>query len=360
MNVRPDKMPQARARPDGRPTGATGRGGPGGGHVAIEGFAVETRDGLIFTVKGLVHPPGGTVAYLRYVPDAAGDRRHRGQRYRRVSGLAAQLAELRARGLDYVADDPTLGLSVQVVPEAQVRVVHDPRERLAQLAARGATDALEEAAVVLCRLVATAAGVSLDAVGVTGSLLFGLQNAGSDLDIVVYGADECRAVHGALHRLMREEGAPLSPPAAAELAAIAARHREDTPISDADFLRLQARKVNEGRFGAHGFFVRFVKLPQETRERYGDPVYEPLGPMTVRGWVHDASEALFTPCRYGVAEVTCEHGPGAAVNEIVSFRGRFADQAERGDHVHARGTVERVVWRSGAAGVRLVVGAPGD
>jgi len=336
------------------PVGFPRRSGP------LEGFAVETGDGLIFTVKGLVHPPDGTVAYLRYVPDVAGDRWRRGQRYRRLSGLAVQLAELRARGLDYVADDPALGPAVQVVPRADIRVVHDPRERLARLAARGPGGSLEKAAVELCRLVAASAGVPDEALGVTGSLLLGLQNAGSDLDIVVYGAEECRAVHGALQQLMRECGPRLQPPTSSDLASIAAAHRVDTPISDADFARLQARKVNEGRFDGRAFFVRFVRRPDEVRERYADPVYEPLGGATIRGRVKDASEALFTPCRYVVGDVTCEEGPGAAVSEVVSFRGRFTDQAERGDHLHARGMVERVVWRAGAPGVRLVAGAPGD
>jgi len=50
----------------------------------------------------------------------------------------------------------------------------------------------------------------------------------------------------------------------------------------------------------------------------------------------------------------------APLREIVSFRGRFADQARDGERVRARGTLERVFPRSGAPFVRLVVGAPGD
>ena len=42
---------------------------------AVEGFAVETLEGLIFTVKGMVHPPHRLIAYLRFMPDAEGDRK---------------------------------------------------------------------------------------------------------------------------------------------------------------------------------------------------------------------------------------------------------------------------------------------
>jgi predicted nucleotidyltransferase len=49
------------------------------------------------------------------------------------------------------------------------------------------------------------------------------------------------------------------------------------------------------------------------------------------------------------------------VSELVSFRGRFADQARAGQRVRAVGAVERVIWRDGHATVRLVVGGrPGD
>ena len=36
--------------------------------VAFEGDFLETNDGLIFDVKGLLHPPERKIAYLRYIP----------------------------------------------------------------------------------------------------------------------------------------------------------------------------------------------------------------------------------------------------------------------------------------------------
>lgn len=66
---------------------------------AVEGAAVETGDGMLFTVKGVVHPPHRVVAYLRYVPDPDGARRRGRDRYRRVYSVADQEAALRARRL---------------------------------------------------------------------------------------------------------------------------------------------------------------------------------------------------------------------------------------------------------------------
>ena len=99
------------------------------------------------------------------------------------------------------------------------------------------------------------------ALGLTGSLLFGLHAATSDIDLVVYGDGPCRKVHAALARLLDDPSTEVARPRGDELAAIHAVHREDTPLSAADFVRMQAGKVNEGRYSGRPYFVRFVKLP---------------------------------------------------------------------------------------------------
>jgi predicted nucleotidyltransferase len=335
--------------------------------VAVEGFAVEASDGLVFTVKGLVHPPDRLVAYLRYVPDPSGERERGDRRYRRVYRFADQLEALEAlgeRGRSYLVRDPMAGVVLQSVPRDEVRRVYDPCLRLRELAGEGPADAVEEGALGLAELLRDAAGVPRPALGLTGSLLLGLHTPASDIDLVVYGAEACRAVHGALGTLLDEPSSAVRRPESGELAAIHAAHGEETPLSAQQFARLQAAKVNEGRYAARSFFVRFVKRPGEVAERYGDPRYEPLGAALVEARVADAADALFTPCRYVLEDAAVVQGPGqhaaAELREIVSFRGRFAGQARAGEHVRARGTLERVVPRASAPFRRLVVGAAGD
>jgi predicted nucleotidyltransferase len=325
--------------------------------AALEGAAVETDAGLIFTVKGVVHPPGRVVAYLRYLPDERGERVREGRRYRRVYGFAEQEDALRALGLSYAVDDPMLGARVEAVPWDDVSCLHEPRERLQRLRAAGSDDPLVEDALALAELLRGSAAVPPAALGLTGSLLFGLHAPSSDIDLVVYGEAESRQVHAALSRLLDDPSAAPARPRGAELATIHAAHREDTPLSLADFARLQAGKVNEGRFAGRPFFVRFVKLPGEVPERYGDPRFEPVGPAVVEAMVTDAADALFTPCRYSLSEPRFPAGARADdLREVVSFRGRFADQARAGDTVRARGGLERAVWRDGRVSTRLVVG----
>ncbi len=351
-------MVSAQASPPG---GAGARGGlpevP-----PIEGFALECRDGLIFTVKGHAHPPGRTVAYLRYAPDPRGPRRRAGVRYRRLYAFGEQLEELARHDEDYVVDDRVLGVRVQTVPHDRVRRVHDPRARLRELREAGPGDAVEEAALAVCELLESESGLPPGSAGLTGSLLFGLHEAASDVDVVVYGELEGHAVRDAWSRLLRDPGAPVRLPDTGELAALGATHRRDTPLTPEDFVRLQLRKVNESRFAGRSVFLRFVKLPWETPETYGDPRYESLGTIGLRARVTDDADALFSPCSYRIDRVTALEGPvPAGLDEIVSFRGRFAEQARAGEVVEARGTVERVSWAHGAVGARLIVGgARGD
>ncbi|MCL4367878.1 MAG: nucleotidyltransferase domain-containing protein [Actinobacteria bacterium] len=175
----------------------------------IEGFAVETADGLIFTVKGMVHPPERIVSYLRYVPDSAGERMRGGVRYRRVYAFEEQETLLRSRWSAYLWEDPQSGLLLQAVPREHIRRVYDPLSRLRDLSQKGPTDPLEEATLALAELLRETAGIPSQALGLSGSLLLGLHHLESDIDLVVYGEDESREVHRALSVLLDSPSAPV-------------------------------------------------------------------------------------------------------------------------------------------------------
>jgi predicted nucleotidyltransferase len=328
----------------------------------IEGFAVDTVDGLVFTVKGIVQPPERIVAYLRYVPDPGGERVRAGLRYRRVYGVEEQEALLRSRWPSYLWEDQVSGVRLQAVPWEDVRRVYDPCSRLRDIWVEGPTDPLEEAALSLAELLAGAAAVPLEDLGLSGSLLLGLHRPESDIDLVVYGEEASKRVRRALSILLDDPSAPVQRPRGEQLAAIHEMHREETPLSPSDFALLQARKVNEGRFRGRSYFIRFVKRAHEVSERYGDPRYQRLGSVLIRARVADDRDALFTPCRYAVEGVAVLEGvPAEDLREIVSFRGRFAEQARTREWVSAQGVLERVIPRALPSYHRLTVGGrPGD
>jgi len=114
----------------------------------------------------------------------------------------------------------------------------------------------------------------------------------------------------------------------------------------------------QGKFAETDYFIRFVKDFSEIDEVYGDNQYKNVGYTKIRATILDSSESVFTPCKYGVknAEVIEGSKPGS-IQEIVSFRGRFCEQAETSDEIIAQGKVERVTDnRQDSEYYRLLIG----
>jgi predicted nucleotidyltransferase len=86
-----------------------------------------------------------------------------------------------------------------------------------------------------------------------------------------------------------------------------------------------------------------------------------LGQARIRARVLDDADALFTPCVYGIEQVTSEGSClSGAVREIISFRGRFSEQARGGEWIIAQGSLERVTEKRGEKYLRLVLGEHPD
>ncbi len=325
----------------------------------LEGFAVETVEKLIFAVKGLVHPPDRLIAYLRYLPDPAGNRIREGVNYRRVYRFKEQHQIIQTQYPAYLHDESAFGIRMQSVPFKRIRRVYDPRGRLTDIYTYGPKDLLEENALALGNLLAQTANVPLENLGISGSLLYGLHHSTSDVDIVVYGETESRAVYRALRHLLGNPSDSVRPLDRDQLMSLHASHRPEVPLTFADFARLQSRKVNEFFFKEFQCFTMFVKWPDEWGERYADPSFEQLGNAKILARVKDDRDSIFTPCRYLIEDVIFlmgGSGPGSDLKEVISFRGLFSDQARAGEWVLAKGSLERVIPQSAPVYYRLTVG----
>ena len=71
-----------------------------------EGDFIETFDGNIFDVKGLVHPSDKVIAFIRYTPDQKGERKRDGTIYRKMYPLSERYQLLRERFPQYLIHDP--------------------------------------------------------------------------------------------------------------------------------------------------------------------------------------------------------------------------------------------------------------
>jgi uncharacterized protein len=325
---------------------------------AREGDFVVTSENLFFDVKGLLHPPGRVVAFIRYFADEKGKRKKDGVTYGKVYSFSERYELLRTRFPKYVVYDPVFDETVCEVPETDIKRRYDPIEKLSQLRASGNLDLLEERAMRLVEKLKEKSNVPGNALGISGSILVGLQEPESDVDPIVYGSENCRRVYSSLRELLKEPSSRIRPYTMGELKGLFGFRSKDTVVSFKDFVRTESKKAFQGKFEGTDYFIRFVKDWNEMHEKYGDVQYKNVGYAKIKATVTDDSESIFTPCVYGLEEATVIDGSKhVQIEEIASFRGRFCDQARKGDVILAQGKVEKVTnIGKNQEHVRLLIG----
>ncbi len=324
---------------------------------AREGDFVETVEGSIFDVKGLVHPVNKVVAFLRYFPDLHGDRERDGVRFRKVYALSERYALLEQAFPKYLVYDRVFNERLCEVPVEAVKKHYQPTSFLRDLRFEDELDEVERIALRFMELLKENAEVPWSKLGISGSILVRLHMQTSDVDPLVYGSENCREVYSTLKQMLKDRKSQIRPYSIEELRKLFDFRSKDTVTSFEDFVRTDSRKAFQGKFMGKDFFVRFVKDWNEVEEEYGTIIYKPVGYAKIKAQVVDDSEAIFTPCCYKIGNVKILEGPHVEpIKEIVSFRGRFCEQAKRGEVVIAQGKVEKLQREGDCEHFRLLLG----
>jgi len=342
-------------------------GGKGALKQLRDGDVLVTHEGLIFYAFGYEHPPGRAFAFLKYVPERLASRLElkflptrwhlqgttllRPRELFSPSSWRAVLAFLRQELPDYVFYCSFLGKEMIAVPLGRVKCVLVPSECLRALKAVRRPDRLQATALELVELLSSASGVPEEDFGLHGSLALSMHGPWSDVDLVVYGSREFRAVEAAVRKLAAEGELELE-------------------ASDP----LEARRGLRGTFKGVRFVYTAVRKPEEIRTYYGQHAYVPLDQVELTCRVVGDEEAMFRPALYRVAD--CEPTgadktwsdepswpkPGQ-VERVAAMIGLYRNVARVGDRLHVRGTLERVVELStGEERYQVVVGSgrPGE
>jgi len=324
---------------------------------AREGDLIETFDGNIFDVKGIVHPRDRIIAFIRFIPDSKGERKRGNVRYKKVYPLHERYKLLQQEFPQYLVFDSVFGEQLCEVLDDMVKKHYEPVKYLSKLRHKHGLQELERQTLGFAQLLKSKANVKWESLGVSGSLLVGLQTSASDIDLIVYGSANCRRVYGTLKSLVCGEDSNVKSYGRRELEPLFDFRSKDTDMEFEDFVRTESRKVLQGKFHQRDYFVRCVKEWSEIDEQYGSVRYERVGEVMVAATVTDDSQMIFTPCTYQIEDVeTLEGERVEPLREIVSFRGRFCEQARNGERVAARGKVERVQKRGETEYFRLLLG----
>jgi hypothetical protein len=247
---------------------------------------------------------------LRYVPDAHGERVHRsGRRYTKYDFEEAY-ALVREKKPQYA------GL-LHRVPYDDVKRVLKPDLEIDRIAR---DHPRVQKLLDLFRL-------PEGTVGCTGSLLCGLENEGSDIDMVVYGE------HWFTAQKLVEQGIRdgmiegLSP---AMWQKVYDKRKPD--ISFDQFVLHEQRKYNRGQIEGTYFDILYTRSYDEIKNA---PVGKGtvLGKTTISAMVKDASLAFDNPAVYEV-----EH---ESVSRVLSFTHTYSGQALAGETIEACGVLEQ-------------------
>ena len=270
---------------------------------------IEDGDGWLYAVS--TYDNAASVGcVLRYVPDANGERVHAsGRRYAKYDfdEAYALIAEKK----------PHYAGLLHRVPFSDVKRVLRPDREIGRIAA---DHPRVRKLVDLFRL-------PTGTVGCTGSLLCGLENKGSDIDMVVYGKHWFTAQKLVEQGIRDGKIEGLSP---VMWRKVYEKRKPEIPYDQ--FVLHEMRKWNRGQIEGTYFDILYTRSYDEIKNvPSGKGVV--LGKMTIEAMVKDASLAFDNPAIYEV-----DH---ESVSRILSFTHTYSGQALAGETIRACGVLER-------------------
>ncbi|HJH31856.1 MAG TPA: DNA polymerase subunit beta [Methanosarcinaceae archaeon] len=273
---------------------------------------IITKDDWIFAVADYFHPDGIRSTF-RYVPDENGERELGGIHYKKYDFDVA-FEFMRKNRPEWVQD-------VHVVPENEIKHLLHPNDCIPYLVK---TD--HRVAVIVGTL--QDAGIPLSRMGVTGSLLPGLQNETSDIDFVVYGNDWFTARNAIAVAMLK--GSIIEDIDDAMWQRIYDKRIPEIPFDE--FILHEKRKGNRGMVDGTYFDLLFVRDWSQIKEPM--PRGKDIGTMKIEATVTNADLAFDTPSVYKVDHEDIDH--------VLSYTHTYAGQALVGEVIEARGMVEQV------------------
>jgi predicted nucleotidyltransferase len=285
--------------------------------VRIRDF-IETREGWIFSVADYSQQDG-IRCLLRYVPDPTGSRIARGIKYKKMD-FDESFDFLRKKKPGYISD-------LQVVPTEDIVRIYRPSEELVHVAE---TDSRVKKISTLL----SDGGISEKCMGITGSMLIGLQSKSSDIDLVAYGRSWWKAreiVAAAKARgLIQELDEPM-------WRRIYSKRKPEIKFDE--FVLHEMRKGNRGMIDGTYFDLLFTRNWSQIEPSLPGKV---IGRQLIKAEVLDAEFSFDSPAIFKL-----DH----EVGEIFCYSHTYAGQALPGETVEAMGVVEKT-----SAGQRLIVG----
>jgi len=318
----------------------------------IEGDYIQTKfPRLFFDVKGIHHPKDRIISFLRFYPNKNGDREVLGTKYKKVYDLDERFSLVKDKFPQFLFRSPELDLELQAVNKKDIEKIYSPREYYKILVEKEDLSKLELQSKDLCDLFIHKGNLPPNSIGITGSQMIGLDNQSSDIDIIVYGTNTGLLFQKSLMNIFNK------------IYECRMYNQEDfvkhyqwrfggSEIDYDDYLRSEKRKLHQGLYRNIDFFIRYIKSPEDWRGTYYDYKFNNYGRIKIKAEIINSDGAIFTPCSYEIkckkviqSELKLNKVKYSDIIEVSSFRGRFCEQAIKGESVLVEGKLERVRYK---------------
>lgn len=225
---------------------------------------------------------------------------------------------------NYIYFCPFREKEVISTPLNSIKRVYIPRECLSSLKKVNRKDSLQKTTLNLIQLLSEESGVPFEDFGVHGSIALNMHTPQSDIDFVVYGAQNFRKLQETIDKLV-EEG------------------RLNYVVNN----RLDQARLYKGRYLNKIFMYNAVRKPEEANSKYGTHQYSPVKHIKFQCTIADDSEAMFRPAIYKIENyqptssaslISKEHIPKL----IISMIGCYRNIAKQGSKIEVSGMLERV------------------
>lgn len=334
-------------------------------NMAIEGDYIETNiDNLFFDVKGILHPNDRKICFLRFFPDNDGERIKNGIRYKKIYQINNRFDILREYYPNFIFFSKELDLEIQGVKLEDIKTIHTPRMFYKKLLEKNNLSSLEKYALELCDLFISERTLSENSLGITGSMMVGLNTEDSDIDLIIYGTENSIEFQNRLDNIFNTSN-KCRKYKLDEYRSHFKWRFGGSDIKFEDFLKSEQRKKHQGKYNNIDFFIRYIKSPKDWGGSFYDYKFKNCGRIKLKAKIIDSENSIFTPCTYKIDPLNIIGNKRSLnninmkeINEIVSFRGRYCEQARDGEKIMAEGKLEKVSFKNKSEHFRILLTDP--
>lgn len=305
-----------------------------------DGDTLLMNEGFIFYVFGYEHPDNRVLSFLKYIPsdiapkfevrllqhkwNLEGIELSRPEKLYTAQNYQKFLVTLRNNFPHYLYFCPYRGKEVLSVPLDKIRKVYASHECLQRIFETQNKDTLQKEAVELVELLSSESKVPVQDFGIHGSVGLNMHNEHSDIDLVVYGAQNFKKLESAVNRLA-EEGM----------------------FSHVFTKKIDQARKHRGRYNDRRFVYNAVRKPEEITAQHGRLRYTPIKNVQFSCEVVDDNENMFRPAIYPIKDYQPVDEASELAEEqvpvrVVSMIGYYRNVAHKGDKISVSGALEKV------------------